>query len=55
MIANRAAKHVKISYADVRKPILTPEEACEHPERVFLNEYFGPIEQYSMGNYEGIF
>ncbi|XP_065561755.1 uncharacterized protein LOC136028074 isoform X2 [Artemia franciscana] len=52
MIANRAAKHVKISYADVRKPILTPEEACEHPERVFLNEYFGPIEQYSMGNYE---
>lgn len=55
MQAIRAAKLVQVKYKNRETPVLTIQDALNHPERVKLQTAFGPPTTFDFGNTEGTF
>ena len=51
--ARGAVPLVRVTYRDIKKPVLTIRDAMKDPDRIMLQTYFGPPDVYDSGDLEG--
>ena len=51
--AQRAVPLVRVTYCDIKKPVLTIRDAMKDPERIRLHSNYGPPDVYDSGDLEG--